>query len=147
MQFRGHSFLVHQSMSVSWDFYRVPFFQPSPPTRFLSITGHWNVSLPSSASLWKCLARSKVNIQQKPVWLIDWAPTRIEVRFAGQHSILCGLLHGRVLVLSCIFLLGIISWRWRLVLLSKIIWRNLYKLKTGTSFLFSFCVELLSIFF
>ena len=35
------------------DFYLVPFHQPNPPTRFLSITGHWNVSLPSGASLWK----------------------------------------------------------------------------------------------
>ena len=34
-------------------FYLVPFRQPNPPTRFLSITGHWNVSLPSGASLWK----------------------------------------------------------------------------------------------
>ena len=51
MQFRGHSLPVHQSMSVSWDFYLVPFHQPNPPTRFLSITGHWNVSLPSGASL------------------------------------------------------------------------------------------------
>ena len=33
-------------------FYLVPFRQPNPPTRFLSITGHWNVSLPSGASLW-----------------------------------------------------------------------------------------------
>ena len=32
-------------------FYLVPFRQPNPPTRFLSITGHWNVSLPSGASL------------------------------------------------------------------------------------------------
>ena len=28
MQFRGHSLPVHQSMSVSWDFYLVPFHQP-----------------------------------------------------------------------------------------------------------------------
>ena len=34
-------------------FYLVPFRQPNPPTWFLSITGHWNVSLPSGASLWK----------------------------------------------------------------------------------------------
>ena len=34
-------------------FYLVPFCQPNPPTRFLLIIGHWNVSLPSSASLWK----------------------------------------------------------------------------------------------
>ena len=33
-------------------FYLVPFHQLNPPTRFLSITGHWNVSLPSGASLW-----------------------------------------------------------------------------------------------
>ena len=33
-------------------FYLVPFHQPNPPTRSLSITGHWNVSLPSGASLW-----------------------------------------------------------------------------------------------
>ena len=52
MHFTGHSLLVHQSMSVSWDFYLVPFHQPNPPTRSLSITGHWNVSLPSGASLW-----------------------------------------------------------------------------------------------
>ena len=45
MQFRGHSLLVHQSMSVS-------FRQQNPPMRFLSITGHWNVSLPFGASLW-----------------------------------------------------------------------------------------------
>ena len=32
--------------------YLVPFRQPKPPTRFLSITGHWNVSLPSGGSLW-----------------------------------------------------------------------------------------------
>ena len=34
------------------DFYLVPFRRPNPPTRFLSITGHWNMSLPSCASLW-----------------------------------------------------------------------------------------------
>ena len=33
-------------------FYLVPFRQPNPPMRFLSITGHWNVLLPSGASLW-----------------------------------------------------------------------------------------------
>ena len=33
-------------------FYLVPFHLPNLPTRFLSITGHWNVSLPSGASLW-----------------------------------------------------------------------------------------------
>ena len=33
-------------------FYLVPFRLPIPPTRFHSITGHWNVSLPSGASHW-----------------------------------------------------------------------------------------------
>ena len=33
-------------------FYLVTFRQPHPPTRFLSITSHWNVSLPSGTSLW-----------------------------------------------------------------------------------------------
>ena len=32
--------------------YLVPFRRPNPPTRFLSVTGHWNVSLPSGASLY-----------------------------------------------------------------------------------------------
>ena len=40
-------------------FYLFSFRQPNPPTWFLSMTGHWNVSLPSGA----CLAGSKVKIQ------------------------------------------------------------------------------------
>ena len=52
MQFRGHSLPMHQSMSVPWEFYLVPFHQPNLPTRSISITGHWNVSLPSGASFW-----------------------------------------------------------------------------------------------
>ena len=42
-------------------FYLVPFHQPNPPTRFFSITGHWNVSLPSGASLWNGMF-ARVNI-------------------------------------------------------------------------------------
>ena len=34
-------------------FYLVPFHQPNPLKRSLSITGHWNVSLSFGASLWK----------------------------------------------------------------------------------------------
>ena len=44
-------------------FYHVPFRQPNLPTRFLSITGHWNVSLPSGASLWNGMF-GRVSIQQ-----------------------------------------------------------------------------------
>ena len=40
MQFRGHSLPVHHSVVAQWD---------------LSITGHWNVSLPSSASPWNSI--------------------------------------------------------------------------------------------
>ena len=50
---------VHRSLSSGasvyeciMGFYLVPFRQPNPPTWFLSITGHWNVSLPSGASFW-----------------------------------------------------------------------------------------------
>ena len=52
MQFRGHSLPVYQSMSVSWDFLPCPISSAKHAhTRSLSITGHWNVSLPSGASL------------------------------------------------------------------------------------------------
>ena len=47
MQFTGHSLVVHQSISVLWDFFTLShFISQIPPTRFLSITGHWDVSLP-----------------------------------------------------------------------------------------------------
>ena len=49
---------VHRTLSsrcislwVYHGLYLVPFHQPNPPTRSLSITGHWNVSLPSGESL------------------------------------------------------------------------------------------------
>ena len=54
IQFTGHSLPVHQSMSVQLLFFFVlsHFIRQIPPTRFLSITGHWDVSIPSGASLW-----------------------------------------------------------------------------------------------
>ena len=52
MQFTGHSLPVHHSVAARWDLHLVPYYQPSWPARFLSITGHWDVSLPSGASLW-----------------------------------------------------------------------------------------------
>ena len=62
MQFRG------QSMSVSWDFTLSHFVSQFLPTWSLSITGYWDVSLPSGASLWNSiLAGSKVKIQQSHV--------------------------------------------------------------------------------
>ena len=54
LQFTGHSLPMHQSMSVPCDFFFTlsHFISQIPPTQFLSITGHWDVSLPSGASLW-----------------------------------------------------------------------------------------------
>ena len=51
MQFTCHSLPVHQSMSVPWDFYLVPYFGP-PAYAIFSHNCHRNVSLPSGASLW-----------------------------------------------------------------------------------------------
>ena len=48
----------------------VPFRQPNPPTRFLSITGYWNVSLPSGASLWNGMF-DRVEGQYTTVWSIN----------------------------------------------------------------------------
>ena len=52
---------VHRSLSsgasvyeyIMGFFYLVPFRQPNQPMQFHSITGYWNMSLPSGASLWK----------------------------------------------------------------------------------------------
>ena len=52
MQFIGHSLLVHQSMSVPWDFYLLPFFSAKPAYAISSHNCHRNVSLSSGASLW-----------------------------------------------------------------------------------------------
>ena len=65
MQFTGYPLPVHQSMSVPWDFYLVPFFLAKPAYAISSHNCHRNVSLLSGASLWNgMLAGSKVNIQQ-----------------------------------------------------------------------------------
>ena len=50
MQFRGHSLPLHQSMSVSWDFYLVPFRHPISAYAISFHNCHWNVSLPSGVS-------------------------------------------------------------------------------------------------
>ena len=46
MHFTGHSLPVHHFVAARWDLHRVPYYQPSSAARFLSITGHWDVSLP-----------------------------------------------------------------------------------------------------
>ena len=63
---------VHQSMSVPWDFYLVPYRQPSPPTGFFLITAiGMCYFLPVHHLGIACLARSKVNIQQANVSIIS----------------------------------------------------------------------------
>ena len=52
MQFTGHSFPVHHSVVAQWDLHLVHIISLNPPTRSLSITGHWNVSISSGASPW-----------------------------------------------------------------------------------------------
>ena len=89
MQFTGPSLPVHQSMSVSWDFYLVPFRQPNPPTRFLSITGHWNLSLPSGASLWNSMF-CRVEGQYTTVeWLLN---PEIKWNFERYIGLFCSFL-------------------------------------------------------
>ena len=39
MQFRGHPLLVHQVLTVLWDFNPVPYYQPSSPTQSLVRVG------------------------------------------------------------------------------------------------------------
>ena len=67
MQFTGHSLLVHQSMSVPWDFfYLVPFHQPNPI--YAISFDHWQLGCVTS---FRCITlerhicpgrRSKYNI-------------------------------------------------------------------------------------
>ena len=54
MQFTGHSLPVHHSVATQWDLHLVPYYQPSSPVRFLSINGHWDVSLPLSLEWHVC---------------------------------------------------------------------------------------------
>ena len=54
MQFTGHS------LPVKWELHLVPYYQPSSPARFLSIIGHWDVSLPLSSE-WQGWSSSSGN--------------------------------------------------------------------------------------
>ena len=55
---------VHRSLSsgasLKWDLHLVPYYQPSTPARFLSIIGHWDVSLPLSSE-WQVWSSSSGN--------------------------------------------------------------------------------------
>ena len=78
MQFTGHSLPVHQSMSVPWDFLPCPISLAKHAYAISSHNCHWNVSLPSGASLWKGkLAGSKIEIQ-----LFNHNGKRIELKFS-----------------------------------------------------------------
>ena len=102
MQFSGHSLPVHQSMSVPWDFYLVPFRQPSPPTRFPLITAigmcHF---LPVHHLRMASLAGSKVKIQHLSK---DCAETR-EVGVNKDEGIfVCVIVSEEHISDKCVFL-------------------------------------------
>ena len=59
MQFTGHSLPVHPSVAAQWNLHLVPYYQPSSPVRFLSINGHWDVSLPLSLEWHVCRAEGQ----------------------------------------------------------------------------------------
>ena len=65
MQFRGYSLPVHHCQWHNGTFTLSHIISLNPPTRSLSITGHWNVSLPSGVSPWTSIfgpsRRSKYN--------------------------------------------------------------------------------------
>ena len=87
MQFTVHSLPVHQSMSVPWDFYLVPFFQPRPPTWFLLITAigisHF---LPVHNFGMACLAGSKVNMQHRVRWSV-WISKSKKILWVSLYEI------------------------------------------------------------
>ena len=63
MQFRGHSLPVHQSVLAQCDLHLSHIISLNPPTRSLSISGHWNVSLPSGASPWNSMFLGRIEGQ------------------------------------------------------------------------------------
>ena len=69
MQFRGHSLLVHQSMSVPWEFFSSShFISQFPPTRFPLITVMECVtSFRRIALEWHFWAGQKVKIQHNDI--------------------------------------------------------------------------------
>ena len=70
MHSTGFSLPVHQSMSVPWDFYLVPYF--SQPTYAISSHNcHRNMSLPSGESLWNGIF-GRVEGQCTTLSLITW---------------------------------------------------------------------------
>ena len=67
---------VHRSLSSDASVYECTmgffftlshFISQIPPTRFLSITGHWDVSLPSGASLWNSILFARVEGQNTTI--------------------------------------------------------------------------------
>ena len=91
---------VHRSLSSSasvyectMGFYLVPFFQPSPPTRFLFLTAigmcHF---LPVHHFGMACLTRSKVNIQHYASVILSDSEVVIPQRKEGYNSLSLSLL-------------------------------------------------------
>ena len=78
-------------------FYLVPFHQPNPPMRFLLITGHWNVSLPSGASPWNGMfGRVKSQYITRAIWDLI-----IVVKICIEPNTLLGLAENRI-VYQCV---------------------------------------------
>ena len=89
MQFIGHSLPVHQSMSVPWDFFALShFISQIPPTRFILITSHWDVSLPSDASLWNGIF-ARVEGQNTTKFLLGRDSELTEKLLASSLSLRC----------------------------------------------------------
>ena len=93
---RNNCHAVHRSLSSGasvyeciMGFYLVPFRQPNPPTRFLSITGHWNVTLPSGASLWNGMfgrVEGQYTTQQRDNYTIFSAPKLVLHHSIQSHT-------------------------------------------------------------
>ena len=72
-------------------FYLVPFHQPNLPTRSVLITGHWNMSLPSGASLWNGMfARAEGQYITIDVHFMKCWPLCVCRRVSSNH---CGNLY------------------------------------------------------
>ena len=88
MQFTGHSLPVHQSMSVTWDFYLVLYFSQGRLRDFFLITAIGMCHLLAMHHFgMACLAESKVNIQHLTLCRgtvgVFYSPSQLGKRYFG----------------------------------------------------------------
>ena len=86
MRFTGHSLPVHQSMSVPWEFFLpCPISLAKHAYAISSHNCHWNVSLPSGASLWNGkFGRVEGTTNGKDRWQIiifEWSKLLVNTSF------------------------------------------------------------------